>query len=53
MKKLSNIDLLNLLGGVSREEYCATLSTLIANNWGDWDKSTQDSAAQSWSKHCA
>jgi len=53
MKKLSNIDLLNLLGGVSREKYCETLSMLIDNNWGNWDKGTKKSAAESWSKHCA
>lgn len=53
MKKLSNTDLLNLLGGVSREEYCETLDVLIENNWGDWNKSTKDSATASWNKYCA
>lgn len=53
MKKLSNIDLLNLLGGVSRDEYCATLDMLIKENWGKWDEGAKDSAAKSWSEHCA
>lgn len=35
MKKLSNLELLDLLGGtaVTREEYCATLDMLITENW--------------------
>ncbi len=53
MKKLANIDLLNLLGGVSREEYCATLDMLIRENWGKWDEGTKNSASLSWNTHCA
>ncbi len=55
MKKLSNHDLLDLLGGkaVTREEYCATLDMLIENNWDKWDQGAKDGAMHGWNEHCA
>ena len=55
MKKLSNLELLDLLGGtaVTREEYCATLDMLITENWDKWDQGAKDGAMHGWNEHCA
>ncbi len=53
MKKLTNLDLQDLLGGVSREEYCETLDMLIENNWDKWDQGAKDGAMYGWNKYCA
>jgi hypothetical protein len=53
MKELSNLDLQDLLGGVSIEEYCATLDMLIENNWDKWNNSEKDGAMYGWNKYCA
>lgn len=46
MKKLTNGELLNLQGGVSREEYCATLKMLIGANFDtdNWDDDQRNAA---------
>lgn len=55
MKKLTNQDLLVLLGGkaVTSEEYCATLDMIINNNWGNMSQDEKDSAMQAWNKYCS
>lgn len=53
MKKLSNYDLQDLLGGVSREEYCATLDMIIDKNWDTMTPGEKDGAMYGWNKYCA
>lgn len=50
MKKLTNGELLNLQGGVSREEYCATLKMLIGANFDtdNWDDDQRNAATDAW-----
>jgi hypothetical protein len=48
---LSNEELEQLMGGVSREEYCQTLGTIMANN--DLEGGAADAARDSWNEHCA
>lgn len=38
--------------GVSRAEYCATLSMLIEHNWKRWTDRERDAAAAAWHAHC-
>lgn len=44
--------MLNLKGGVCVEEYCATVSMLIENNWGNWDDHQREAAANAYATHC-
>ncbi len=52
MKKLNSNDLINLQGGISVEEYCATVSMLIQNNWDTWTDEQRKAAANAYSTHC-
>ena len=52
MKQLTFNEMLNLKGGVSVEEYCATISMLIEHNWDNWDGDQKRAAAYAYSKHC-
>lgn len=45
-------EMIEIKGGVSKEEYCATVSMLIENNWDSWSDSERYSAASAYSKHC-
>ncbi len=51
--KLSIEEMLNIKGGVSREEYCGTVKMLIRKNWKDnWNEDQRVAAAQAWNNHC-
>ena len=52
MKQLTFNEMLNLKGGVSVEEYCATVSMLIDNCWDSWDSDQRRAAAYAYAKHC-
>lgn len=52
MKQLTFNEMLNLKGGVCVEEYCATVSMLIENNWGNWDDHQREAAANAYATHC-
>jgi len=47
VEKLNQAEMCSLKGGVTVEEYCRTLGTIIANN------GTSDSARDAWNKYCA
>ncbi|MGQ1948825.1 hypothetical protein ACT3CD_17165 [Geofilum sp. OHC36d9] len=49
---LSNEELEQVNGGVSKEDYCATLNDLIENNWGEWSDGERLSAANAYSDNC-
>lgn len=54
MKKLTNDELLNLQGGVSREEYCATLKMLMGANFDseNWNDDQRNAAIYAWNANC-
>ncbi|WP_289225488.1 hypothetical protein [Bacteroides acidifaciens] len=52
MKKLTTTDLLGLKGGVSVEEYCATLDQMINDNWDNWNRDQKKAATDAFSAHC-
>lgn len=39
-------------GGVKVEEYCATVSMLIENNWNNWSEGQRKAAAAAYTAHC-
>ena len=41
-----------IAGGISREEYCAQLNTIIDNNWGELTDSQKKAAAKSFAENC-
>ena len=41
-----------IVGGISREEYCAELDEIITGNWADFTESEKKAAAQSYAKNC-
>lgn len=49
---LSFSEMLEISGGVSLQEYCDTVSTLIENNWSNWTEDQRKAAADAYSKHC-
>lgn len=49
---LSSNELSKIIGGSTREEYCATLSTLIQYNWGTWSEEERASAVNAYQKFC-
>lgn len=51
MKKLNFEELESLLGGVSREEYCRILGTIMANN--DLKGGAKEGAQYGWNKYCS
>ena len=51
MKKLSLNEMLDLKGGVSVEEYCRILGTIMANNKLEGDSATV--ATMRWNEFCA
>lgn len=53
MEKLNKSNLDSLYGGKKISKECEKLMKVIENNWEDWDKSTQDSAAQEWINKCS
>lgn len=53
MLEVLNLQEMNeIKGGVSREEYCDTVSNLIRDNWDNWSDSERHSASSAYSKHC-
>jgi|GEM_PF-1654970 len=52
IKKLSKEQMLNVKGGVSRENYCDTLKTLIINCYGGWSDAERNSAGTALEKEC-
>ena len=50
MKKLSLNEMLDLKGGISREEYCALLVDMLAHY--DMDEKSVDMALWALRKHC-
>lgn len=52
MKKLTTTDLQDLKGGVSVEEYCATLDQMIQDNWDNWNRDQKKAATDAFSAHC-
>ena len=52
LELLSNEELDQVMGGVSQEEYCATLRVLMKANFDSWDEGEQQAAADAYMKHC-
>lgn len=54
LEELNYKEMNQITGGqnVSAKEYCATLSTLIENNWGRWNEDERKSASSAYSKYC-
>ncbi|MDE6022860.1 MAG: hypothetical protein K2G13_05085 [Muribaculaceae bacterium] len=55
MKKLTDNELLNLLGGdnvVTEEDYCDKLDFIITHNWDKMSKEEKDGAIHAWNEHC-
>ena len=54
LEELNYKEMNQITGGqnVSANEYCATLSMLIENNWGRWTEDERKSASSAYSKHC-
>lgn len=50
MKQLTFNEMLNLKGGISKEEYCRLLIEIIANN--DLDEGAMEGAKYGLRKHC-
>ena len=53
MEKLSKEQMLNVQGGVSREEYCNTLKRLITHNYERWSDEERFSAGYALEKECS
>ena len=52
MKQLSLNEMLDLKGGISREEYCELVDQLIDDNWDSWSPEQKKAATVAYSKHC-
>lgn len=51
LELLNDQELDQLVGGVTAEEYCKTLGTIMANN--DLQGGAKEAARDSWNEHCA
>lgn len=51
IEKLNKSEMNELKGGVSVEEYCRTLGTIMANN--DLSDGAKEGARYGWNKYCA
>lgn len=51
LEELNYQEMSEIKGGVSREEYCRTLGTIMANN--KLDDAAMEGARYGWNKYCA
>lgn len=52
MEKMNLFEMQAIAGGISREEYCAELDSIIADNWDNFTESEKKAAAKSYAKNC-
>ncbi len=52
MEKMNLFEMQTIAGGISREEYCADLSDIIADNWKKFTESEKKAAAKSFTENC-
>lgn len=52
MIKLTLEEQEKVLGGISREKYCALLEQIISDNWDSWDNENKSAAANAYAKNC-
>ncbi len=52
MEKMNLFEMQAIVGGISREEYCAQLDAIISNNWGELTDSQKKAATKSFAENC-
>lgn len=52
LEELDLQEMNEIKGGISKEEYCNTVSMLIEHNWDSWSDGERKSAASAYATHC-
>lgn len=52
IEELSFIEMSEIMGGISKEEYCSIVNDLIEGSWKKWSRREKDAAMNAWRAHC-
>lgn len=52
IEELSFIEMSEIMGGISNDEYCRIVNKLIGSNWERWSSRERKAAMKAYSTHC-